>query len=266
MLRKLLKYDLREMLRRSYPFFAASGAVSLLCCALMYFSRSFQEESGFGFFTAISFYGIGIFAIVVLLAINMFFAVARYYKSFFTDEGYLYMVIPTDTKKLLIGKIMSAYIWIFSSIVVGALSLFIAVALPNMLYDPRGFFSLLEGFGAEGLFPEFMLGLASSVLSGIQFLITILENITIIFASITVGSMMMSKHRIVGSVLFYFVISFVQSSAMTVVEILILGLLMTESAAGYIISQLIGLLVSVAISVVMYFLNLHYLKNRFNIE
>ena len=97
MLKKLLKYDMRDMRSRSVPLFIASAATALICCALLYFSLSFSSDYfNFAILAVSGLYAVGIIAIVALFVVNYFFALARYYKSFFTDEGYLNMVIPAE--------------------------------------------------------------------------------------------------------------------------------------------------------------------------
>lgn len=266
MLKKLLKYDMREIKRRSLPFYLASGAASLLCCGLLFFARSFQgENGGFAMYSVMSLYAIGIFSIFAIFVVNSFFAIMRYYKSFFSDEGYLNMVIPADTGKLLLAKTISGYIWVLVSFAVMLLSFGIAAIVPNLLYDPKGFFLFADGI-LSGNGTDFLFGAIAVILGCIQLFVSVFEAITVVFASVTIGSIAFSKHRIIGSVLIYMAISFVHSGVVGVTESLVVFLLVSESTAAFYFGQIISIAVSAAVSAVMYAINLGRLKTGFNIE
>lgn len=267
MLKKLLKYDMRDMLSRSLPMFVASAATGLVCCALLYFSLSFSSEYfNFALLAVSGFYAIGIFAIIALFVISCFFAAARYYKSFFSDEGYLNMVIPAPTSSLLLAKFISVLIWTFSAAIVMLISLFLALAVPNILYDPKGFLSLVElllsGTSALGI----SLGLPELLLTCAYFAVSLAEGVCLVLASITAGSMLMKNHKIVGSVLLYLAISFVQSIITSALEIGINYFIYSESLPLSLVGRGMTVLVSAATAAVLYSINLNILKNKFNIE
>ncbi len=258
---------MRDMRSRSVPLFIASAATALICCALLYFSLSFSSDYfNFAILAVSGLYAVGIIAIVALFVVNYFFALARYYKSFFTDEGYLNMVIPAETSLIIFEKLVAVLIWMFSSVLVMLLSFLLAVAVPFLLYDPNGFFGFIDLLLAPGMLFAGA-GAAELAVSIIYAVVTLVESITLMFLSITVGSMLMKNHKIVGSVLFYFAISFVQGIVTGGFEIAIIAITKnTPSGPLTLLGSILTIAVSAAVSAVLYFVNLGLMKNKFNIE
>ena len=212
------------------------------------------------------FYTLSIVAIAVLWLVTAYIGISRYYKSLFTDEGYLNMVIPAETSLLLLEKLIAALIWMFSSVIVMLLSFMLAVAAPFLLYDPNGFFGFIDLLFEPGMLFAGA-GAAELTVSIIYAVVASVESITLIFLAITVGSMLMRNHKIVGSVLFYFAISLVQSFVTGGFEIAIIAI--TKNSPGgplTLLGSILTVAVSAAVSVALYFVNLGLLKNKFNIE
>ena len=80
MLKKLLKHDLRAMARFSVPMFIASGIISVICCAMLYFTFSFTEEADTfigAILTVSGFYVMGIMAIAIMYGIVVVMVAVR---------------------------------------------------------------------------------------------------------------------------------------------------------------------------------------------
>ncbi len=271
MLRKILKHDMRTMARSAVPMFITSGIISVVCCAMLYFTFSFAEEADtfWGAMLIISsFYGMGIMAIMIMSFIVSVMTAVRYYKSLFTDEGYLNMVLPVKTTDMFNAKLLSTLIWTVLSVVVAAVCCLISVFVPTILYDTEAMNSLLVGiselitlfFGNEQT-----LSLAT-VLSAVSGIVNAVESVLIIVTAITIGSVVMKKNKVFGSIIFYFVISFIQQNIIGIFEMIIEGILGATNENGYIIALVFNILISIAISVAMYIVNYYILNRRFNIE
>ena len=268
MLRKLLKYDLRELFRKSLPLLISMGAVSVVCCALLYFTMSFGEtESLFGALGAtITFFGIGILAITVLGVIIEFTAVMRYYKSLFTDEGYLNMVIPVKTSTLLFAKTLSVVIFGIVGALAWLVSLFISVGLPTILYD----ITYLDDINAVlSLFLELTDGIeVSAVLTIITMLVEFLYFTVAILSAVTVGSVLIRRHKLLGTVIFFFAFSLIKS----IIESLISGgiiLALADSvdySVRYAVETATRTALSLALVATLYLINHRVLERKFNIE
>lgn len=265
MLRKLLGYDMRAQSRSAVPMFISAAIISVVCCALLYFTFGFTEADNFflGLAFVGGFFGLGILAIVVLCTVNVFMSFARYYKSLFTDEGYLTMTIPVSTVTLLNAKILSSLIWCVISAIAFVLFGSVAIVMPTLLADP----SYLSGFsdawnlvlGAPGSIGilDFVFSLLYAVMNFISMVVTFL-------ASITVGSLVVAKHKILSSIVFFYVLSFLESAVESII-IIILGFIMGDAYLVF-VEKIVCTVIITVFGAVMYFINLHILKNKFNIE
>lgn len=146
----------------------------------------------------------------------------RYYKSMFTDEGYLTHTLPVSARELLLNKVITMSAWNLITIagVLVSLAIFGGVAflalkplnsefardviralaeLPELFNDPS-----LAGF--QGFCASLLLMMLTSAFSGTMILI----------GAITLGQMV-RKHRILGAIGAYFAINTVVQMVNTMV-------------------------------------------------
>ncbi|MBQ9071053.1 MAG: hypothetical protein IJY23_06895 [Clostridia bacterium] len=272
MLGKLLKHDMRSMSKVAAPMFIASGIVSVICCAMLYFTFGFFEEDIHTVFGAImltgSFYLIGLGAIFVMWAIVSFLAIARYYKSLFTDEGYLNMVLPIKSVTLFSAKLLSTFIWIAFASGVAVLGTLISVVLPTLLYDSSMVAGLIDtakvllGLGEDKTALVITIGIVKLAES----LVSSVESIIIIITAVTVGATLINRHKVFGSIIFYFVITLAEEIFSGVATLVFESVLPNNLDISAFMSSLFALILSAGISVGMYFLSLFILEKKFNIE
>lgn len=170
----------------------------------------------------------------VMLIVTFFFALSgvnigitiylgvRYYKSMFTDEGYLTHTLPVSARELLLNKVITMSAWnlitiagvLVSLVVFGGVA-FLALKplnsefardviraladLPELFADPS-----LAGF--QGFCASLLLMMLTSAFSGTMILI----------GAITLGQMV-RKHRILGAIGAYFAINAVVQMVNTMV-------------------------------------------------
>ena len=267
MLNKIIKYDFRTMWRICAPMFIATGIVSVICCALLYFTLSFSSGENVlaAMMMATGFYVIGIFAIFAMSVICEFVVFYRYYKSMFTDEGYLTMVIPVGTATLLNAKLISSLLFTLIVMAVGAVGIGIAVAIPISLNDPSilvGFFDILKA-----AIPALSYGSLEAwaiIVMSVRSLFSLVEGVVITISAITVGAILMSRYKILGAICMYLAISFVHSIIVNLSNMLFA---FTEGyfVAELLLSNVIGIVISAAFSVVLYILSYNTLKKKLNI-
>ena len=272
MLRKLMKYDMRAISKSVSPLFAASGIVSIVCCVMLYFTYGFSEEAE-SIFSALavtgSFYIIGIMTIAALWAVTAFIGISRYYKSLFTDEGYLNMVLPVKTSVLFGAKLLSTFIWVLLATITTGVCAFVAVYLPTVLHDPE-----MISTAAEDM--RWLLGFGDGVV-GLAFAARIIEliggafsfvcNIFVIVTAITLGSVAMRKHRLMGCIMFCFLIN-LAVEIVTSFASFIIGIAFGEESlvAADFASAVFGIVLYIAVCVSAYFVNVYVLSKKFNIE
>ena len=268
MLRKLIKYDMRSISKAALPIFLVSGMISIVCCVSLYFTYGFAEnaESVLGAVLATSgFYLLGILAIGILWAVTAFISISRYYKSLFTDEGYLTMVLPVKTSTILNAKLISTFVWIgIATVVTGACAI-VALYLPTVLYDSR-----LISDAASGI--KLLLGIegelsaaerAVMILDSIGNLFSYVSSVFTVITAVTVGAVVLRKKRILGSVLFCFIISFVTETVISIFSVII-GIAFGENnaVAADITGYAVSIVLYVLLCVGMYFVNLIILDKK----
>lgn len=272
MLGKLLKYDMRAISRTAAPMFAASGIVSVVCCAMLYFTYGFSEEANtvLGALIATSgFYILGVLAIAVLWVVTAFVGISRYYKSLFTDEGYLNMVIPVKTSTLLSAKLLATFIWVALATVVTGACAVIAFYLPTVLYNPDMLTSAMEEIKWILGFDESASALARAfrVTELIGTVFSFAQTVFVILTTLTVGSVLLKKRKVIGCILLYFLINFIGEGIITLIGV-ITGAAFGENLAEVadLVASLLSILLYVGVCVASYFVNLYILNKKFNIE
>ncbi len=170
----------------------------------------------------------------VMLIMTFFFALSgmnigitiylgvRYYKSMFTDEGYLTHTLPVSAREILLSKVITMSAWNLIAVV--------GIVVSLMLFGGMGLLSLRSALGdfsrevfralAElpGLLrePE-MRGFQSFCASMIlMMLLSCFSGTMMLIGAITLGQMV-RKHRILGAIGAYFGINAVVQTINTVV-------------------------------------------------
>ena len=145
MLKKLLKYDMRAVSGLWWIGAVISVAAAVVGAFLIrFFTYVNQLEEPNVILSMASILGV-LVAIFCILAIFLAFVFTvvlvfvRFYKNFFTDEGYLTFTLPVKRSTLLFSKMVNATVWFsahFGVIVLSAL-LFVLLVWPP---EADGFF------------------------------------------------------------------------------------------------------------------------------
>ena len=271
MLTKMIKHDMRAMSKVAVPMFIASGIISVICCAMLYFTLSFFENAD-NLIAASAlvggFYVLGIMAIVVMSSIVYVMAIVRYYKSLFTDEGYLNMVLPMSTSTVLNAKILSTLIWSLISTAVIALVMFISVVLPTLLYNIEILTDTAEIFKYfMGLFIEPDHASSLTVFQSTNAAVKFVESTILTLTAINIGVTVMKKRRVLGAVLFYFAVNFVRENIISGFELIVDAVLVSGAGSvGVVISSIFSIVMSLALIVAGYLVSRYILTKKFNIE
>lgn len=118
MLRKLLKYDLRSMLRLFLPLWAAV----LLLSAVNHFTvfRLFNNFDGHGLNVSATVFLLAyVLLICAVCVISLVYIIQRFYSGLLRDEGYLMFTLPVKHWQLVTGKLLTALLLLLFSGIVG---------------------------------------------------------------------------------------------------------------------------------------------------
>ena len=224
MLAKLLKYEWRAVSKLMLPFTIAVLGVSLLGTMMLrlnlYLGTLYERSAVLNIFSSLT----TVFTVLVVLAIigygiaTIILLLQRYYKNFFSDEGYLTFTLPVKTSSLLWSKLIVALAWIAISVVVATAGIMIIVLFgtaANGLINQDAWIML------ENLLHNLAQALqdAQAVIYFVEMLLMCLASVVgtviIFYLAITIGSIIAKKHKILVSVLMYYAINMAISLALT---------------------------------------------------
>ena len=227
MLRKLFKYDFKGMGRLIVPFTLLAIAVALVGCAAMFGTKNISG-AGLGSMTEFALSAIltiiVITSVVAVIAYSVLCFVAifvRFYKNFFSDEGYLTFTLPVTTRQLLLSKLFASVLWLIAAVII---TVVLAVLMISAGTAPEGTFLNVNIFkdiaeilsaATDGN------GAGLTIMTAVCAVVQWTCMICMIFLAITIGSTVARKGKVIASVGFYFAIN----SAVEMIFVIIITVL-----------------------------------------
>lgn len=277
MLGRLLKHEFKVTSRYFIPMFLALAAATLL----LKLSLIFSEGSIFVSMELMSFIhfiqGLFIMAYVLVILgiafLSIFLLIRRFYVNMFGDEGYLTHTLPVTGGQLLNCKLICSITWIFSLFPAGLLSFFVLFAGTDIFTEAGYLFQtlseelyILQTSGFHVGFILFELIIAA--------IVSVISSFLSYYLAITLGQHFMGNHRLVGSIVFYFVLSIISSAISSIFSA---GLELSANswftttftpAMAYrliLIVMAIAILISVIQGLIYYFLTRYLLTKKLNL-
>ena len=276
MLSRLLKYDFRAMLKYWWIAALSSMGLSVLggVCAVILDNEYNQHFS----FTAIA--GLGI--ILTVLGMSAFMVLSqvliyvRFYRHFYTDEGYLTFTLPVKRCHLLSSKVIAAVTTtvLTGIVLVADLVIIMAIVQGDKLFDAalwerrlRVVRDLWNSVGG-GFFVTY----------GVEILLLLLSlavfSVMLMFCCITFAGVVVKKHKVLAAIGFCYGASAVLSFVMQWVTLFgIYGVegwfyTLSDAAVKSVIAlALLAIILFVAlVSVGLYVLNLWMIDRRLNLS
>lgn len=223
MLKKLLKYDLRSVFR----FWWIVALISVGMAVLGGFAQSILYNNDIPrvinviasivvFFSYFCMMGLAVLTQVLLFI--------RFYRNFFTDEGYLTFTLPVKRETLLNSKVLAGFIAMAAAAAVCALNFSIIFAIPQYeVIRSEGFFSgfqeVMREIPDHVVGPLLIMGIETLVLAALVLLLSVL----FLYCCITFGSMLVKKGKLFASIGMYYGIGSSIISAMQLILILSVG-------------------------------------------
>ena len=276
MFAKLLKYDLRAVFKHWWIAAAASvliAAIGGVCISIVN-----VNYTSYGALQTVATLGLvlSIVGIILFYVLSELLVLIRYYKNFYSDEGYLTFTLPVSKSSLLNSKLlMSLIVFVVSTAV---LLLDIGIMLIIGYAD-----QIFKVYFWEQIFAVIaditkVLGgyTAVYIVEGLIALLTLwVFTALAIFICITVASMLVHKHKVFAAVGIYYVATGIISG---LIEILIL-----RFSFYHIIEKIVelervpclnsvtflilgGIAVAGIASALLYMLHLWLLERKLNLE
>ena len=217
MLKKLLKYDLKAVLK--YWWIAALSSVALSFAGGWSISVFVNEKE-----LPIALYVVAtIVAIAVVLGISMFYFVTaifiytRFYKNFFTDEGYLTFTLPVKRTHLLNSKLITSIITSSLTGLIVVIDFFIAFFIGTSDLIDKNDFSLMWDELLHTPIDNFVLYLVIYAIEALLLLLLCEVLATLfVFSCITIASIITKKAKIITAIGIYYVANSVSSSLLSI--------------------------------------------------
>lgn len=215
MLRKLFRYDMKYTAKLVLPLMLLTLGTTLMGSVAMklmstvdFYQNSFAATLFSGILGLIIFGSILILiAFAVITSIIVF---VRYYKHFFSDEGYLTHTLPVKTSTHMFSKTWSTLLWVVITTVAVFFFIFLYILIGSA---PRGallntaVFSEIGEFFSQ-IFPYMNASYWFIALESILgILVSVVFATFMIFTAITIGAIVAKKHKILAAIGFYYLIN-----------------------------------------------------------
>lgn len=214
---KLMKYELRYLIRIFAPMWAAVVALCVMTRITIgpkLTANNLYIEGEEAVLPAILGV-ITVFAIMTMMIVATVVLIQRFYKGMYGDEGYLMFTLPVTTGQLIHSKALSALIMMIGTETVTLLGVLIMMAYKELwngdalgMTFPEMWGYFLEMMESNGI-TSGMLGLY--VFWGfVASLIVFVAEIYMVYLAISVGQMW-KKHPVAGGIIAFYAINIVIS-------------------------------------------------------
>ncbi len=233
MVRKLMKHELRAILRVLMWFMLAVLLVSVLARVVFELVGRYdisllpdealpQENISMMLGTMFSAMSVGVFwflSVTALLAAGTVMCLVRFFKSLFTGEGYMTFSLPVTPTKLLIAKFLSAFIVTVCCWCEVILSVFIVLPTNTLIPAMGTLFNVY--------LPYLFAFLASSPLLCVEAILLLLVLIPVglvyLFLIASIGQLF-TKGRVIITIALYYGVSFLLGNLLSFLLIPVLQL------------------------------------------
>ena len=203
MLTKLLKHDLRGTGRIMVPVWVGSTALAVLAAIMSCFYRSYQWDDRHPLSILTDLFGLtAALCMVALLLVCVFVCAKRFY-DLLGDAGYVYFTLPVKPWQHIASRLLNALVWTVGTLLVLVLQvLVLQMVLMSGSMNGSVIFSM-----------DFNPGTAIGwrALYGTELVLLMLESFAVgylvLYLCMAIGAQWL-QHRLLASVVTYFVLSF----------------------------------------------------------
>lgn len=259
MLLKLMKYDLKSILKKMVFYYIVVVGLAILSKVLLLIFENTR-------FVAIASLPTAIFFLSLSLCntVTMIISMIRYYKNMLSDEGYLTHTLPVKRNSILLSKLLSTVIAEIISILVMVISVFI--------FSPKIFILLLDE-----ILIAIQLLLANNYNGTVIYIVflIILEIIIYSVCKVTQVAMCLSlgashnKNKLVMAFVYYiginFVLQIVGGILISICAIILASLPSLTIHTFYVVMYIV-ILLTLLYLVGTYLVNYFTLKKRLNLQ
>lgn len=285
MLGKLLKYEWKGFRTPLLiMLIVLAGTTALTCGVILTINPKYDET--------LAWYSISALVLSIFLYYfgligctlgTMLIIAIRFYKTCYTDQGYLTHTLPVSTKQILNTKILaSIFIYLLMVLSIAATIVIIYQVTIHHIFSfiPGEYDELNRALSREfaALFYEFEdeLGISFGAYIAylvVYFIIALIANIITVLGCVSLGQLY-AKHRIIGAIAAYFCVNFIRQIIGYFCTIPMYSKMIMADSYGSDLTAFsimsptmnLTLLTTVVMAVVMYFVNLYMMTGKLNLE
>lgn len=205
MLSKLVKHEFKAISRVLLPLHILLLIVCVFGRFMFQASATMELPNAIVIISLVFFISI----LIVVPCVTTILIVVRYYKSLYTDEGYLTLTLPATRGQLLFSKGFAACVWSILDLVIVIGGCAIIILIPQVTQNSTEM--MLELEKALEMSPSLFFWSTVGISA-----IGCLGNVALYYFSVSVGQLL-SSHRVIGAVVAYFAISTVASILMLII-------------------------------------------------
>ena len=274
MLGKLLKHEWQSVWKIPAILLGILLVISVFAGTTFFVPIWDSELSGLGIL-AMLVWMLYYFAVIgVSIGVTLYLAI-HFYKTMFTDEGYLTHTLPVTSHALLISKILPMMAWQMLATVAILVSVAIFGNMAILALNSDGltfreiYGQIFEVLAEEGFFGNMsLIGFITSMLCA--FLAGIVSGAMMIVGSVSIGQMV-GKHKVLGSIGAYFAINTVVQilSGIVFVPVVVIKVSneMPESVFDVLTPCYFGMSVlAILVSIGLYFLSEYLIRRKLNLD
>ncbi len=283
MFSRLLKHEWRANAGLLGMLSLAAGGIGILATVVLRFLVNFPEDLAMELenWTVIVTVALGMFLFFSVVALSVyaiavqFILLYRFYKNKFTDEGYLTFTLPVKTTHIFWSSFLNMLIWLAISALVVLSVVFLAVLFGTAeqgLINTDVFDAIAElliffrHIDLKILLQE-SYSIPYLIVLGLTGLLAPFYALFMPMACITAGAVLAKKHKILASFGVYYVVNFAVGIVTSVASIAptILMLNSGDPEIHYLVSLVIQLVITLALTVGAYCFTIHVMKKKLNL-
>lgn len=272
MFAKLLKYDLKANVKLFCLLGGCALGVGCLSAIVLRLLTSNWEKIAANdglmlvMIPAIFFLFFSYLGIILYGASTQYILLYRFYKSRFTDEGYLMFTLPVKTHHIFLSGALNNLIWSLITAVVILLSLLIAVVLgpvwpAEVLEEIHWVFEDMSSIFAGSMPAGFSIGTV--------FYVLVLGFYSIIapMSAVVLGATAAKKHKVLAIIGILIALSACMSTANGIISgaVQLIAFTTNDATKLVTIAPLLNSIVPLGMAIGGYFLSIHIMKNKLNL-
>lgn len=274
MFAKLLKHEWRAVSGAlSILSLAALGAAAVATIVLRLLIAYGDKAPALSAIGGLLLFG-SILALVAYAVGSLIFLLFRFYKSRYTDEGYLTFTLPVTNHQILLSSLLIILAWSAITIAVVFFGLAMIVLMGTTTSGLINTELLRNLRVITDAISTMMTGQtkaqAITILAGVSMAVSFLMSTMLMVTAITIGSIAAKKHKVLASIAAYYIINMGVSLVTTLVSIPIMINSANATSLSEIASGTIGLLafqigLELVIIVAGYFVTANLMKKKLDL-